>query len=141
MNINELRLAESPLEGLEALPFWEEGSYRLLWHCDFWDGPMSGMLRRGEERFWFEMVAEDFEKGQWRAYGVVRLTPEELSDEEAWHEFFREHVGTHTDYADRNDGRAIVHPKDRWDAFYDRQKERAPRVYREREPIAWFKRS
>jgi len=34
----------------------------------------------------------------WRLFAILRLTPDQLAEEERWHALCREKVGTHTDY-------------------------------------------
>lgn len=123
-----LRLSHYP-EACLQLPPITRTDVRLLWHFDFYDGPISGMLLFNGRRCWFQMVAENEEPNGWyRRFLIVALSEEQIATEERWHELFREHVGHHTDYdaeGHRNSG--TTRPREEWDHFY--------RPYGQREPL------
>jgi hypothetical protein len=122
----------------------------LLWHDDFWDGPLSGLLLWQGERLWFQMQEQyeppdDADTTPWpwyRRYLVVRLTPEQLREEEGWHDLFRKCVGTHTDY--QSNGQRVevgaVQPKERHAEFYDAYSQRVPMNLTMNEVVGWFER-
>jgi hypothetical protein len=114
---------------------------RLLWHCDFWDGPLSGMLLYQSEMCWYAMIVENEDDGEkwYRRFAVIRLTSEQAADEQYWHDQFRQHVGTHTDYGDdeRRTPGAVL-PQQGWDAFYDRYNERPKPNYSGNLILGWF---
>lgn len=100
---------------------------RLIWHSDFYDGPLSGLAEWQGQRYWFK---REYDSDELRLYA---LTPDELAHEEAVHEAFRTHVGTHCDY----DGgqRAVgegIQPRAEWMKFYDDPRWRRERRYDER---------
>jgi len=70
---------------------------RLLWHSNFWDGILSGMLNYNEKKYWFECIDQTVYGGK-RQFAVIDLTQEQLMVEEKWHQLFRDNVGTHCDY-------------------------------------------
>lgn len=116
---------------------------RLLWHSDYWDGPLSGMLSYRGEKLWFSLVdqADGLRVAWYRRFAIVRLRPEELADECRWHDLFRQCVGHHTDY-DENGRREIgaLHPATTHDAFYNSPDwlSRGDRDYRDRACVGWF---
>ena len=57
-----------------------------LWHCGFWDGPLSGICLYEGEKCWFDMVKE-YNNGS-RTFKIVRLTQEQFKEEEYWHDLF-----------------------------------------------------
>ena len=109
---------------------------RLLWHCEYWDGPLSGIALHEGRKVWF-WCADDVQEH--RLFHVFPLTDEEIAEEDRWHALFCEHVGTHTDYDEegRRDVTAI-RPHSEWNKFYDAAKDRPPRTYHEREAIGYF---
>lgn len=79
-----------------------EGPYqplRLLWHSNYWDGPLSGLaLLDGREKVWVEAVVNDPRAP--RIFTVYRVPEALLAEREKWHDLFRKHVGGHTDYTE-----------------------------------------
>lgn len=122
------------------LPQLVPEAVNLLWHDDFWDGPLSGLLEYRGERLWFQLAeeADDPVAGWYRRYLVVRLTPEQLREEEKWHGLFRRCVGTHTDYRSDERQPGAVHPREQWSEFYDAYAKRNPRSLDENEVVGWF---
>ena len=119
----------------------DRDAIRLLWHVDFWDGPTSGLLSYAGEDLWFEMVEEneDTTASWYRRYVIVRLSEEQLADERRWHELFREHVGTHTDY-DENGARAtgVTKPRSEWDEFYGPHSKRVAPDLASNTVVGWW---
>ncbi len=125
-------------------PRIETAELRLLWHCDFWDGPRSGMLDYRGEQCWFQIVAESEEDDSpwYRRFVVLRLTPEQHAEESRWHELFRARVGVHTDYEEQKTRPAegFLWPKEHWHEFYDAYKQRTPPHFSGCEVLGWFER-
>lgn len=116
------------MKDLEELIESGESQTRLLWHHDYWDGPMTGVMLWEGEKCWFEMVeekhfevplteeeinewadylkisvdeVEDVDKVDWdriRWFDVYRIPKEIMESIEYNHELFRKYVGAHTDY-------------------------------------------
>jgi hypothetical protein len=128
------------------LPQIAAGDVALLWHDDFWDGPLSGVLLWRGERFWFQMREEYEPPGDagaepwpwYRRFLVIRLTPEQLREEEGWHELFTRCVGTHSDDPDGRRETGAVHPKERWPEFYEAYNRRVPVDPTRNEVVGWF---
>jgi len=104
------------------------GQTRLLWHENYWDGPLTGVMLWEGEKCWFETYEDDFverplteeEIKDWadflkipveevdeedkidyepyRRYNVYRIPKETMEAIEYNHNLFRKYVGTHTDY-------------------------------------------
>lgn len=123
-------------------PRIERGDVRLLYHVDFWDGPISGLLVYRGEECWFAMVAEsdpDRSEECYRHFVILRLTAAQLAEEHSWHALFRQKVGTHTD--DDGQGRRLpgaLQPRDRWREFYDAYRRRTPPDFAGNEVLGWF---
>lgn len=126
---------------------------KLLWHCNYWDGPINGIVEYQNQRYWFQQC-DDFlnypdmvdkwenfdETLDWfRRYTVHQLTPEELTEEVYWHDLFSTCVGTHTDYDEHGKRKGIVHDKNNSE-FYDKYKNKTPRFYTKNKIIGWFER-
>src|SRR5258708_638105 len=41
------------------------GQTRLLWHSNFWDGPLSGLMLWNGEKCWFDNIGERVEERPW----------------------------------------------------------------------------
>jgi hypothetical protein len=115
---------------------------KYLWHCGYWDGPLSGMCLHDGEKCWFDMVKE-YNNGS-RTFKVVRLTPEQLKEEEYWHDLFEEKVSTASSY-DENERRHLsadhshLRPYELHHEFYDEQKKnRKDRDFSKNEVIGYF---
>jgi hypothetical protein len=128
------------LEKLDEIPKIERSDLRLLWHSGYWDGPTSGMLEYRGQKYWFETFYDDPDSPTYpRWQFVLRLSDEQLAEEERWHLLFREKVGTHTDYDET--GRPTVgelHRETMLDEFYIPYRQRIPRDLSDAEIIAWF---
>lgn len=79
------------LQNPEAFPRLD--GVRLLWHHDFYDGPLSGMCEHKGERLWF-MTCNPID-GRFLCH---RPTPEQAAVIESSHAKFQRMVGLHTDY-------------------------------------------
>lgn len=137
-----LKLAEmnGPNDYLRA-PRIERADVRLLWHDDFWDGPLSGMLMHRGQECWFQMIAENEDEapGWYRRFAVLQLSPEQHAEEHRWHMHFQRCVGGHCDY--QEDGSRPVgtaRHREQWAEFYDAYQQRAPRDFSACEVIGWF---
>ena len=114
---------------------------KYLWHCGYWDGPLSGVCLHDGEKCWFDMVKE-YNNGS-RTFKVVRLTPEQLKEEEYWHALFEEKVSTASSY-DENERRHLssdhshLRPYEHHHEFYDEQKNRKDRDFSNNEVIGYF---
>lgn len=75
---------------------------RILWHSNYYDGPLSGIAEYKGEKVLFNCKKEYSTKKLYdklfRAYELYRLTPEQWKEISYWHEEFRLFVGTHCDY-------------------------------------------
>jgi hypothetical protein len=110
----------------------------LLWHADYWDGPLAGLLRYRGELCWFAVVAENDDpdlEGWYRRFAVLRLSKEQLVEEQYWHELFRQKVGTHTDYGESV---GALQPQDQWEGFYAAYRQRKPQDFSRNEVLGWF---
>lgn len=70
---------------------------KFLWHNDWWDGPLAGICECKNNKYWYMLHHENYKKGAkyWRRFVVLELTPEQLTEEEKWHQLFVENVGAH----------------------------------------------
>ena len=97
MKLRELRNTEPP----ESLPKLRSTEIEIIWLNDYYDGPMSGILRFNEELFWFDATqfCDTWEESGWhRRFGIVRLSKKELSKEMEVHEDFERYVGLHNSF-------------------------------------------
>lgn len=137
-----MTLAEITAGGdYQHAPRIDRAEVRLLWHDDFWDGPMSGMLLYRGQECWFQMVAEseDDASGWYRRFVVLQLSPEQHAEELRWHGLFQRSVGGHSDYPEIGQRAAgDVRPREQWSAFYDSYRKRTPRDFSGCDISGWF---
>jgi len=120
--------------------------FKMLWHCSYWDGVLSGVILMGGHEHWFECVLDgvvglssDVEEGHLtgRNFAIVRLEDEQIGELYRRHRDFQESVGTHCDY-DESGKRALgAHQKDS-EGYYKRAKERPTLDFSNNEVVAWW---
>ena len=114
---------------------------RLLWYCDYWDGPLSGICFYQGQRYWFEAIEPEKENyGYPRRVGIYILSTEELQAEEESQQRFQASVGMHTTY-DEQDQRPIselLRPGEEHEKFYSWYKQQPRRDYRHNKMVGWF---
>jgi hypothetical protein len=127
-------------DGCERVPRIDRAEVRLLWHSSYWDGPRSGMLVYHGEPCWFEVVAESEAGGEggYRRVAVTRLSPDQLAEEQRWHDLFRQKVGVHNDYDERGQRVWALQPVERHREFYEAYRQRTPRDLSGCEVLGWF---
>ena len=146
-----LTLAEAPADFVDHLPQIPESELTILWHCDYYDGPRSGVMRYQSKPCWFAICerADTFEHyadedgQQWIAWHqrflLVELTASQF-DELQWHnELFRRLVGTYWDYD--TEGRRAggqFHPKSSQQKFYSLTKHMKSIDLSQNQVIGWF---
>jgi hypothetical protein len=113
----------------------------MLWHSNYYDGPLSGMALYEGKKVWFE--CDEWEHDNlyhMRTFNLYELSEEEIAEEEYWHELFRKHVGWHSDYGDRYAQCGAEGTSDgNWDAFYKKaEKERPKRDYSKNKCLGTF---
>ena len=127
---------------------------QMMWHLNYWDGPISGIAKYKDHLYYFSQCDENEDRKEdgsedddsknddvrdwYRRYLVYELSKEELDDEVYWHDLFRKHVGTHTDYDEDGKRTGHVLPSSEKDKFYDRYKARGPQYYTDNKVVGWF---
>lgn len=132
---------------------------RILYHSNYYDGPLTGvMLAEDGERYWFKVNEDtqfvrtggdddDPEYAPWR-YELYALTADEWAAEDEAHAAFRELVGTHCDYDEsgRRDLNGVSHAGRRHEFygdpryFSDDVTRRRRNYFAEREPVGvWYR--
>ena len=136
-------------EAYDILPRLDPSDIRYLWFDDFYDGPLSGMLRYQGRPYWFENPEVRWAEQSGTVFGdysaprrflVVELTAEQLADEEYWQGEFRRYVGGYGDFDEegRPVGRRGLQPEERHHLFYEPYERRAPLDLSENTVIGWF---
>ena len=110
----------------------------MLWHSDYYDGPLSGLAVYKGKKVWFQCIEwEDENLFNMRIFNLHELSKEELEEEERWHQFFCDNVGYHCNYDDgaRAD-RGNEYTEESMKHFYDEAKKRPKRDYTNNKVIA-----
>jgi len=133
MNRNDLPETDAIRSGY---PEFKNEDVKWLWHSDYYDGPLSLMVKINDKKYWAEFIDEiewteqygpepnDVDLHRARFFVVLDPGQERIEYEEYWHELFRTCVGTHTDYDEsgtRNTGK-VIPQGDSWKFFYGRYK-------------------
>jgi len=105
------------------LPKIDAQEVRLLWHVNFWDIPLNGVVRYKEQKHWFEICDGQDEEDKYVRYAIVEIMPEQLKVEEYWHNLFRDKVGHHTDFDEHGKRVGVVKPKATHNEFYESYKQ------------------
>jgi hypothetical protein len=141
------------LDYYRQLPQIDERDVRLLWHNDYYDGPLNGILLYQGKMCWFQIFhalrtdevrsREDKDGIAWNdhfvRYLLVELSEEQVKEEKYWHELFQKKVSTRSDY-DENGHRKTgeVKPKEMWNEFYEPYKMRKPSDLSNNLVLGWF---
>ncbi|GER89886.1 hypothetical protein KDW_40480 [Dictyobacter vulcani] len=126
------------LRSSPQIPYQE---IRLLWFCDYWDGPLSGVCFYWGQRYWFEAIEPEKDNyGYPRTMGVYILSAEDLQSEEESQRRFQQYVGMHTTYDDPENCSVEEPPRSGEDRekFYSWSKQQPKRDYRHNEMVGWF---
>lgn len=114
-----------------------------LWHSAYYDIPISGMCITPDGARWYHLISEIGAGDEPLIYALIALTAEEAALEHAYHQLFREHVGTHCDHGLAR-GAGVVRPSDQHAQFYDHPDREAAQArharYLDRDIISWFSR-
>lgn len=132
-----------------SLPKFNKKDLNLLWHYNYWDGPISGMLSIDNQYYWFEMIDDPVwqrinvstkSNFKYRRYAIIRMTTEQLKIENLKHADFRKYVGTHCDYL-KNKQTGEINPNAlEYKKYYDKWPEDKDKLnYSNNEVIGWFK--
>ena|SRR5215471_6150250 len=111
---------------------------RLLWHVNFWDGPLCGICLHEGRKYWFKLDKELDDRDRSRSFNVYYLTDEQINLEDSSHELWCKYVGTHCDY-DENGKRDHGTLKSTYRIGLDRFKAEKPVI--DRSQYALFKSS
>lgn len=110
---------------------------KIVFAVNWWDGPLEGMCMHNNEKHWFYCEDEDNDS---RRFSIIKLTPEQIADEEKWHELFKEKVGESYPYVDgvRVKTTEQLKPQSMWNEFYDLYKLRKRPDYHLTENIVGY---
>ena len=102
----------------------EQPDLEMLWHCNYYDGPLSGVARYEGELVWFD----NEEYGDWgedavRSYQLYRLKGEVMDELFRQHHLFNEMVGYHSNHHPDFHNDFVGKNKEEFDEFYKMAKE------------------
>jgi hypothetical protein len=102
ITLAQAREGKGYLEVMRGLPQLKDDgeSFRMLWHCNYYDGPMSGVALVAGAPHWFDCIGEgsvdpdpDGTPMAARVFGVVPMSAEEYQVSCANHELFESILG------------------------------------------------
>lgn len=142
MKFNRDQLVEGGVRGFEAF------TVRLLYACNYYDGPLSGRCIVDGEEYWFELhkdheicvpVEDDDDSFvRLRIFDLIKLTPEQEAQEKYWRDLFERHVGTHWLYDENNKKIGEMGPVESHHLFYDEYKDLEPIILTRDQMVGWF---
>lgn len=109
----------------------------ILWHCGYWDGPLSGVCLYEDRVHWFE--THNIITDKKRQFFIYEMTDEEISKVVTEHFLFEHYVGIHTCAHATLDGKRqprMLHPQERWSLFYNGHGHEIWNISEDKEPIA-----
>lgn len=143
---------ELPKDYRSHLAQIDEHQLRIMWHCSWYDGPLSGVIAYKNKPYWFEIVIQDDEfrtytdedgvewREWYRRYLLLELSEEQYQEELYWNSLLREKVGAYWDYDEdgnrKRDG--SFKPREMHSEFYDAAKHRKPRDFTNNTIAGWF---
>lgn len=100
----------------------EQPNLEMLWHSNYWDGPLSGVATLDGEVVWFDLKEED-DYGN-RLFELFTM-PEDVQREIfKRHEEFREAVGHHSDHHPDMHSPYRGQDQEKFDQYYKNAKKR-----------------
>lgn len=67
---------------------------KILWHCGYYDGVLSGVCDYGGKKHWFTLLKDS----NFRTFKVYSLSEENEKALDYWHKIFSETVNPNTEY-------------------------------------------
>jgi hypothetical protein len=89
----------------------------MLWHCNYYDGPLSGVAKYNGEWVWFD-CKEDCDNGD-RSFSLYSMSEEMKAELIRVHNMFRECVGHHTDHHPDWHSPFACKDRDKFNEFYN----------------------
>lgn len=148
------KLPELPEDYRSQLAQIDERQLLIMWHCSWYDGPLSGVIAYKDKPHWFDILIQDDDLRSYadengvtwlawyRRYLILELSEEQYQEELYWNNLFREKVGTYWDYDEagsrKKDG--SFKPREMHFDFYNAAKNRRPRDFTNNVIIGWFER-
>jgi len=118
---------------LEKQMTYRAEQYKVLYHKDFCDGPLSGMLQLHasgdilyfhcviDEHIECDNMPEDEKDYHWyRVYALFKPTAEQLEIIQERQKYFEQTVGNHTNWNYRWKDKTL-NPRQEWDKFYKKE--------------------
>jgi hypothetical protein len=137
---------ELPDDYATRLPQIAKHELRIMWQHDYWDRPLSGMIRYQDKPHWFYFVDDGKEPIR---FILLEVSQEQYKEEHYWNELFREKVGTHWDYDEEGKSKRydetgrlkidrLVKPQTMHAEFYDASKNRKLQDFSQNKIVGWF---
>ena len=98
----------------------------LLWHCDKYDGILSGFCTYNEKPHYFKCFHEEYRSPRTRYFAIIEISNFEFEYSKFQHELFRDMVGWHSTY-DENGKTYPMHPES--SEFQKMSKEEIQRLF------------
>lgn len=87
-----IKLEEKLTDFLKNLPKVPADEVDILYETDIYDGPLEGLCIWNRNKYYFSVIEELRLEKKTRAYFLIKLTDEQLSNEESLHNFFVKYV-------------------------------------------------
>ena len=46
---------------------------KLLWHCNYWDGPIDGIAEYQNHKYWFQQCDDFLDHSEWLPNGKISM--------------------------------------------------------------------
>lgn len=133
-------MPNTPSLELSALPRLRPGDVRLLWVNDFYDTPLEAIVEHEGARCIMVLHDHCSVTDDALRWVVFRLSPEQLAEEQRWHDLFAEHVGEHWCFhrEPHRPAAAAAGATPTPERFYDAYRTRTPLVLEAPSAIGWL---
>jgi len=95
----------------------DQPDLELMWHENYYDGPLSGVAKLNGQYVWMELMEEDEETGE-RLFGLYTMPVERKAEVFRRHKLFQEMVGYHCDHDPEVHKPFHCTDKKKFDEFY-----------------------
>lgn len=144
---------ELPKDYRSKLAQIDEHQLRIMWHCGWYDGPLTGVIAYKNKPHWFQILDQDNEEFRtytdeqgvewldwYRRYLLLELSEGQYQEELYWHNLFRGKVGTYWDYDEEGNRKrgGSFKPREMHSEYYDAVKNKKPRDFTKNIVVGWF---
>jgi hypothetical protein len=97
----------------------------LMWHEDYYDGPIDGVLSYKNDLYYFGLIDEPNTIDCYRKFELIKMTEEEITKKVLNHRDFDFFVGGNSNYYKNERVEGIIFDREKWVGYYEDEERRA----------------